>query len=1036
MRLPLFAFAWLIVTVSCPGAALPNPRLTGSPFLSLWRAEDYQASPVNWRVVQHPGTGFVYVSNNAGLLEFDGARWTLHRMPRGGPARALLVDAAGRLWVGGIGEIARFAPGPDGRLQAVDLTDQVAAGATGTDARDPGEDEPAAASAGPAPLRALGNLNRAAATPEGVFFRLPDTLAHFPPQGPARLIPAKGRYGQLFAFEGALRAEHLEFGLQQLAGAALVAMPGAQGVRAFAARRDAAGTTWLLTPRGPQAWAAGAATPAPVPPAIAALFDQQEPTCALFLADGRSAYGTTRSGVFVFDAAGRFERRIDRTQGLPANRVNGLAEDREGGLWLAQHAGLSRAQLDSPFAVHGLAQGLAGGPRHLLRAGDRLYVTHGEGLAWRDDRDGLFRPVAGFRTGSHRALALDDGRVVVSAQGLHTLEAGGEVRFSSGPYLYALHQWSREPGWLLASTASALRFYRSDGAGHWRDTGQLATVPSGIDDLLETDDGYLWLVTRIAEVWRVDFRTGPRPDAAAVRYGTAQGLPASPRREDLRFARLGPGVSLLSQGRLLRLDPATGRFRPDAGFPGPIRTTNDGAPAATGSEGWLYRDAELTRVHTLADGAWSHDRFPAPELQALVINHVLPDPGRQTIWLAGQGALVSVDLSWRPARAEPSLGVVLRGLATPAGERLPLPGAAPLPAHRTDLRFEFAAPAFTTDYRGRTATVYRTRLDGFDREWTAWSDEPHRDFTNLPPGRHTLRLEARDFRGRTGAAAPTVFTLAAPWWRQTAAVLLWILLGLLALAGLVGWVTRAARHRAHRLEALVAERTRELQASNAELARLHQLDLDENAAAHLAAERAQLEMLRYQLNPHFLFNAFNSVYGFVMPHSREAANLVRHLAEFCRHTLTRGRDLLHPFAEEFAMLRTYLEIEQLRWRDRLAVTIETGPGLDEILLPPFLLLPLVENAIKHGGATSPGRLEVRLSAARAGAGLVITLANTGRWLDADEPRAADSTGIGLANLRARLARVFPGAHSLEHSARDGWITVTLRLTAPPATPPL
>src|SRR5882757_8127850 len=72
-----------------------NPRLTGTPFMQVWHAEDYGASPVNWRVTQHPVTGFIYVANNFGVMEFDGAAWRLVPMPREGAARALGIDRHG-----------------------------------------------------------------------------------------------------------------------------------------------------------------------------------------------------------------------------------------------------------------------------------------------------------------------------------------------------------------------------------------------------------------------------------------------------------------------------------------------------------------------------------------------------------------------------------------------------------------------------------------------------------------------------------------------------------------------------------------------------------------------------------------------------------------------------------------------------------------------------------------------------------------------------------------------------------------------------
>ncbi|MBC7368766.1 MAG: histidine kinase [Undibacterium sp.] len=106
---------------------------------------------------------------------------------------------------------------------------------------------------------------------------------------------------------------------------------------------------------------------------------------------------------------------------------------------------------------------------------------------------------------------------------------------------------------------------------------------------------------------------------------------------------------------------------------------------------------------------------------------------------------------------------------------------------------------------------------------------------------------------------------------------------------------------------------------------MRRLELDEKIAAQIAGEKAQLEMLRYQLNPHFLFNALNSIYGLVYPHSKPAGELVRRLSEFCRGTLTRTRHQWRSLAEECAMLRTYLDIEQARCRERLVMNSPSIP---------------------------------------------------------------------------------------------------------------
>ncbi len=110
LRVVRGVLALLFVATLFPLMAAESPRTTGSPFLHAWRSEDYGASPVNWRIEQHPTTGYIYATNNLGVLEFDGATWRLIPLPHGGAARALVIDPAGTIWVGGVGELATLAP--------------------------------------------------------------------------------------------------------------------------------------------------------------------------------------------------------------------------------------------------------------------------------------------------------------------------------------------------------------------------------------------------------------------------------------------------------------------------------------------------------------------------------------------------------------------------------------------------------------------------------------------------------------------------------------------------------------------------------------------------------------------------------------------------------------------------------------------------------------------------------------------------------------------------------------------------------------
>jgi LytS/YehU family sensor histidine kinase len=312
----------------------------------------------------------------------------------------------------------------------------------------------------------------------------------------------------------------------------------------------------------------------------------------------------------------------------------------------------------------------------------------------------------------------------------------------------------------------------------------------------------------------------------------------------------------------------------------------------------------------------------------------------------------------------------------------------------------------------------------------------------LPSGAYRFEVRARDADGVLSAPATLAFVVLAPWWLTPWAWLGYSTAGGALIFAFVRLRTRALRQRAEQLEAVVAQRTRELAhtttelaAQNTELLRLNQLELDEKITARLAEEKARLEVLRYQLNPHFLFNTLASISAALPAGASTPRTMVERLAEFCRLTLHRpdGRDWT-TLGEEMQLLRSYLEIERSRWGALLDVEIACDPALDGERLPHFLLLPLVENALKYGRATSPDRVGLRLTASRGDDGaLVFTVSNTGEWIEPSAKKTVSTLGIGLENLRERLARHYPRAHRLEFSHTDGWVTVVLRIFSPPVS---
>lgn len=190
--------------------------------------------------------------------------------------------------------------------------------------------------------------------------------------------------------------------------------------------------------------------------------------------------------------------------------------------------------------------------------------------------------------------------------------------------------------------------------------------------------------------------------------------------------------------------------------------------------------------------------------------------------------------------------------------------------------------------------------------------------------------------------------------------------------------------------------------------------------ASLAAESARLAALRYQVNPHFLFNALNSIRA-ALPLSEAAPReMLTDLAGFLRSTLDGGENEQASLRDEIRSVQEYLRIEQRRFGERLQVAFVIDPAAVEKFVPAFLLQPLVENAIRHGLEEIPEPCQVEISARLDGPRLHLLVANTGRWRDPG-PRQ----GIGLANIRRRLHLLHGSAASLQVGESDGFVRILI-----------
>ena len=193
---------------------------------------------------------------------------------------------------------------------------------------------------------------------------------------------------------------------------------------------------------------------------------------------------------------------------------------------------------------------------------------------------------------------------------------------------------------------------------------------------------------------------------------------------------------------------------------------------------------------------------------------------------------------------------------------------------------------------------------------------------------------------------------------------------------------------------------------------------EEARASRLSAQlaQAQLQALRMQIHPHFLFNTLNSIAALLHKDVETADRMIARLGDFLRSTLSRSESQTITLGQELEFLKCYLDIERLRFQDRLTVNLEIDPQTLEVLVPNLILQPIVENAVQHGIARQTDAGLIMIRASKLQDRLLIEVEDNGPGLNANQN---GSSGIGLKNTKSRLQQFYGDDFSFQLGSANG-----------------
>ncbi|HET7535577.1 MAG TPA: hypothetical protein VFJ90_03930, partial [Candidatus Didemnitutus sp.] len=836
------------------GPPPPSPEL-GLPFFDVFDPRDYRGHMQVW-CADEDAAGLTYFGNYGRVLVYDGARWDRIEVPGTSFVRSLVIDRNDVLWIAAVNELGFAAADATGRRTFTSLRDKL-----------------------PPEARDCGELWRVVLTPRGAMFQSNTWLLRWDGEKFATLALEQPGAWQLVAAGDKLIVSHNQKGWFTVNddGKTLTLTPHERpkefdnAALNFALPGNAPGEFLFGTVRAGMARWTGREM-VPFPTAIDDILKSNRLYRGTRLADGRIVVTTLQAGAYILDAQGRLLATLDEDARLPDNGAISPYAARDGSVWLCLQRGMVHVDTRPWLTWFGPARGA---PRSPIQSPLRY---HGELFTCADN--GLMRLAPATATTPARLVPVPelpeylngitpahDAIIGYGDTGIWEWRGSGEAVALPGRPLnaFGFTEAKDQPGRWLAQLSSGVTSYRYED-GKWIFEGPVSELIN-VRSVVMDPDGRWWMGTPSDGVLLVTFpnATATSPGQPAIqRFTAGHGLPEGHGWTRLTLDEHGP--LLRCERGFFRFNEKARRFEPTAEFGARFA---DGSTTARSMSSLDKRDGmwiaarpagEAELVTTVELGITGKDGWRPVNLPQLGklddVSTIDYEARDDVLWVAVHGGLIRFDLpKWREAPAAPEPVVVLRGAETDGGARLPLTGGWQLPYARRALHLTFAAPALTGDAAG----VYESTLLGEGTPTMLIDATPQREFSALASGDYTVRLRARRGSGQWSEPVELAFTVLPPWWRSGWA---WTVYGVLGVSAVVGFVrsrTQALRRRAEQLEAVVAARTEELRKSNAELVRLHRLELDEKIAARLAEEKARLEVLRYQLNPHFLFNALTSV---------------------------------------------------------------------------------------------------------------------------------------------------------------------------------
>lgn len=766
----------------------------GTPFINTYFPADYGAHEQTFAIDQ-AANGIMYFANVTGVLEFDGQRWNTDSRISEDSFKDVVVGPTGRIYATSKGLFGYLEPNATGELVFKSLVPKA-----------------------PLEFENKGNITNSDLVGNKVVFRGADNLLLYDIElDTISLIVTNNRFGESDKVGDEYYLMDYSRGLTRLDGDLLELMPNAQQFLGMTVRKILRFTEnqLLILTEDNGLFLYDFKQLVPWETEVSTFLKSFKGFSGLNIIDKYFALGTENGGVVIIDRSGRLIQKLNKSTGLPGDGlVQDLFLDKNNDLWVAQHGAIHHVILNSPFTTLDERHGVNGYVLFFQKHAGNTYVGTAKGMVYKPDdapwqKTSDYKPFIPVTKSQERVwMFVKHGKDFFAAgnEGMQQITTKGVKSLYKGERLWAAVSMNKADQMVIGSIEGNLHLFEKR-SGDWAYAHKIKGFNQQMDFLEQTDDGDLWMTDSGSGVFKIRLNAAKDSVQSIQTYGAEDGLPDLIRN---RVFRHREGLFFATVNGVYEYDKGTDRFVGVDKFNEHVK------------DDYVFRFVEMERgdIYASLNGRGKSLLKKKPEGYELSLNpfqriaghnsEYVSGLGGNGVWIAGSG-IKHFDATFNNGAQEAFNSHIRSVKVSNKADSLIFGGAGVkqkmnLSPSENAIHFTYSA----TFYDAIEALTFHSYLEGSEETWAPWSDAVERNYTNLPHGTYTFKVQARNVYGQLSEIDEYTFTITTPWYYSLWACVLYAILIGFVVWGIVKLNSRRLEKEKDELEKIVLERTEEI----------------------------------------------------------------------------------------------------------------------------------------------------------------------------------------------------------------------------------